>query len=630
MLIYLAFFLSSFTLGLSILEVLKIYPSTLLKIAGAFTIGTTANLLALFLIASIFGLNFITSFISTILIFLTTLVFLKKVAVPEDFGKINLTNLRVLLPFLPITVIIFAIFYKSIFILEDSIIAGNRLVWVDWPVHISLISSFVYGDNFPPQNPMHPSGITTYPFFIEFLSAILQSLGATLKNSLVAPGFILGITIIALLYNFGRQFFGKSTIAILAIYIGLIWGGLGFLYFFRDLFTSGDFVGTILFPPKEYTFLNEKNLWFFTFLYSELLPQRAFLLGLPIFLTSITFLISGITTSHKAKTMIAGYLIGILPFVHMHSYISAIIMSFSFLILTLIDIFRVDTKRAKNLIFQISIHFFLPILGLGLIQLPVFLNVAGNAFAKHLGFLQQEDNFLVFWFKNIGFFWPLWIAGFFIIKDKVARYILLASLPLFILPNLFRFAPWPYDNLKIFTYWYLIGSFAVATALVKLWSKNFAGKIITIILFVSLTLSGFLEMTRIINTNKTKIQLWNNDDIELSKVIMEKTQPQSTILTAAVHDHPVTSLSGRKIVIGFPGNAWSWGYSDWQQREQDVRKMFQGNPSITPALLNKYDVNYILISQRERNFEPLLDENYFQQNYETVAVGPDFRIFKVE
>lgn len=630
MLIYLAFFLSSLTLGLSILEVLRIYPSRLFKIAGAFTIGTTANLLILFLIASIFGLNFITSFISIILIFLTTLVFLKKVTVVEDPGKINAANLRVLLPLLPITVIIFAIFYKSIFISEASIVAGNRLVWVDWPVHLSLISSFVYGDNFPPQNPMHPPGITTYPFAVEFLSAILQSLGATLKSSLVAPGIIYSLAIIALLFNFGRQLFEKRAVAILAIYIGLLWGGMGFMYFIPDLFKSGNFLGTLLFPPQEYTFLSDKNMWFFTFLYSELLPQRAFLLGLPIFLTSFTFLISGITKGHKAKTMIAGYLIGILPFVHMHSYISAIITSFSFLALTLIDVFKADTKRAKDLILHLSIHFLPPILGLGLIQLPVFLNVAGNAFALHLGFLQQEDNFLIFWFKNTGFFWPLWIAGFVIIKDKVARYILIASLPLFILPNLFRFAPWPYDNLKIFTYWYLIGSFAVATALLKLWSKSFATKIITIILFISLTLSGVLEITRIMNTRETKIPLWNQNDIELSKVIVEKTQPQSTILTAAVHDHPVTALSGRKIVIGFPGNAWSWGYSDWQQREHDVRRMFQGDPSIAPVLLNKYNVSYILVSQRERNFEPTLNENYFIDNFETVAIGSDFRIYKVK
>ena len=125
---------------------------------------------------------------------------------------------------------------------------------------------------------------------------------------------------------------------------------------------------------------------------------------------------------------------------------------------------------------------------------------------------------------------------------------------------------------------------------------------------------------------KTKINLWSRNDIELADVIIAKTEPRSLILTAAIHDHPVTALAGRKIIIGFPGNAWSWGLADWSQRETDVHTMFKGGPSF---LFNKYKVDYVLISPRERNFEPRLNEDYFAKNFTFVSGGPDYKLYKI-
>lgn len=626
------FFAPSLFLGLLLMEVFKIYFSLPLRIGCGFVVGTVANLLIIFLVANILGLNFITTLVPLVFILILTSVLLVRSHFSLNLEEIKFPrDLNFIIPIFLISALIFLIFYKSIYVSDDSIIAGNRLVWVDWPIHISLISSFVFGNNFPPQNPLHAGGVTTYPFFIEFLSAILQSLGATLKNSLVAPGIIFTLTLIYLLYAFGRIFFDKCSVAILGIYVGLFWGGLGFIYFFRDLTQSSNFLQTLFFPPNEYTFYSQYNLWFFTPLYSELLPQRAFLLGSPIFFVSLILLVLGISKNSKSKILIAAYLTAILPFFHMHSFISAVIFAITYITVSLIDILKTKSKeKLKRFLTTISIYYFLPILGLGLIQLPFFLQVGSQSFAPSLGWLKGDDNFFVFWLKNTGFFWPLWIIGFLKIKNKIARNILISSLPLFILPNLFRFAPWAYDNLKIFTYWYLIGGFAVSTALVNFWHKNYLGKILAVLLFITLTLSGLLEIIRIINTDKTKIPLWNKGDIEFSKVIIERTEPESTILTAAIHDHPVTSLSGRNIVIGFPGNAWSWGYSDWQQREQDVKSMFKADHTTAPALLKKYNVDYVLIGPRERNFEPQLNENYFSQNFETVAVGSDFKLFQVK
>src|SRR3989339_461457 len=599
----LLFFFASMGLGLAIMEAVKIVLPAYIKIFFAIILGVIVNILVIFGISQVFGLNITNVLIATSLTFFPSLIFLtKRPGAFEIFGKLEVKkNPFIVGSLLVLGIFIVVFFFKSIYVNENGIIAGNRLVWTDWPVHIAIISSFVQGNNFPPQNPLYAGQTISYPFFADFLSAVLQVLGASLKTSLIIPGIILGISVIVLIYFLGIILTGSKKTAIVGLFIGIFWGGLGFLYFLQDLLTSSNFWQTLLFPPHEYTFYGEKNLWFFSFLYSELLPQRGFLFGLPMFLLGLIFLILGISRNKNSYLLASGCLVAIMPFFHMHSY-----LSFLFLISVLIPLTILTD----------------------LIQLPLFISLnLSQTVGLNWGWMKGHENIFLFWFKNTGFFWPLFIFAIFKIKlAPVARNVLIASVILFILPNIIRFAPWPYDNLKIMTYWYLIGAFFVAESLLYFYKKNDLGKIIATVLFITLIISGVIEVTRIFNTQKTKINLWSRNDIELADVIIAKTEPRSLILTAAIHDHPVTALAGRKIIIGFPGNAWSWGLADWSQRETDVHTMFKGGPSF---LFNKYKVDYVLISPRERNFEPRLNEDYFAKNFTFVSGGPDYKLYQI-
>lgn len=551
-------------LGLAIMEAVKIVLPSYIKIFFAIILGVIVNILVIFGISQVFGLNITNVLIATSLTFFPSLIFLtKRPGAFEIFGKLEVKkNPFIVGSLLVLGIFIVVFFFKSIYVNENGIIAGNRLVWTDWPVHIAIISSFVHGNNFPPQNPLYAGQTISYPFFADFLSAVLQVLGASLKTSLIIPGIILGISVIVLIYFLGIILTGSKKTAIVGLFIGIFWGGLGFLYFLQDLLTSSNFWQTLLFPPHEYTFYGEKNLWFFSFLYSELLPQRGFLFGLPMFLLGLIFLILGISRNKNSYLLASGCLVAIMPFFHMHSYLSFLFLISVLIPLTILtDFIQYGLAKAKSHLAAIIFCFLLPIVTLGLIQLPLFISLnLSQTVGLNWGWMKGHENIFLFWFKNTGFFWPLFIFAIFKIKlAPVARNVLIASVILFILPNIIRFAPWPYDNLKIMTYWYLIGAFFVAESLLYFYKKNDLGKIIATVLFITLIISGVIEVTRIFNTQKTKINLWSRNDIELADVIIAKTEPRSLILTAAIHDHPVTALAGRKIIIGFPGNAWSWG-----------------------------------------------------------------------
>ncbi|MBI2327303.1 hypothetical protein HYU92_03185 [Candidatus Curtissbacteria bacterium] len=627
--------LSSFISGLATLELTQIVLPWPVRAVFATVLGLIINTLAIFLVSLFVKFNLISVLVTIFLISLPSLIYLIKKSSFQNIIEDNLDikkNWQIILGFSIITIFLILIFSKSIFVNSSGIIAGNRLVWTDWPVHIAIITSFVKGDNFPPQNPLYAGQLISYPFLSNFLSSVLQILGASLKTSLVLPGILLGLSAITTVYFLGILLTAQKQMAITGLLIGVFWGGLGFLYYAVDLLSSPNFIETLKFPPIEYTFYHLKNLWFFSFLYSELLPQRAFLFGLPMFFMALILLILGLSHHKKTYLLVAGYLVGIMPFFHMHSYLSFLLFSVIFIPLAQVTSLKKNgqTSTKRQLIYVI-IYFALPIIGLGLIQLPFLLSINLNqTFGFNWGWMKEQENFFLFWFKNTGFFWPLWLFAIFKTKlNQLVKNVAIASAILFILPNIFRFAPWPYDNLKIMTYWYLIGAFLVAIALVEIYKKGLSGKILAIALFISLTASGAIEVFRIFNTPKTQIPLWSSKDIELSNSIIKNTEAESVILTAAVHDHPVTALAGRKIIIGFPGNAWSWGLADWSQREADVRTILKGDAIYAPYLLAKYKVNYVLISPRERYFEPGLNEQYFQEKFTFVIGDSDYKLFKV-
>ena len=457
---------------------------------------------------------------------------------------------------------------------QRQLIAGDRLVWTDWPVHTGIAANFAWGNNFPPQNPFFSGIPLIYPFMADFLSGVLLALNVAYPLAFILPAIVLIASFFLLFIFLIRRLFSESQVvnmtaktkpyrlAILALLISLFWGGMGFVYWLKESFADETvLVERLISPPREYTFWHEKGLWFFTFLYSEILPQRAFLFGLPIFFLILILLKLGWDKGDKGGEkhfLTAGLLSGLLPFFHTHTYISIVILSVSWVVVAGLIISIKQPKFRKRYLKAIFLYF-LALGGMSLIQLPWFLS-QNNQLPFEFGWMKGNENFFWFWFKNTGFFWPLAFLGFW--KGKFSGFVktlAVASWSLFLLPNLFRFAPWGYDNLKILTYWYLINSMLVITGLLWLWQKKLAGKIIAGLLFMSLIFSGLVEVARIIPTSRVQIGLWSDKDFQLAKSLRQKTEPKAIFLTATIHDHPVTAFAGRKIVIGFPGNMWSWG-----------------------------------------------------------------------
>src|SRR3990167_2826606 len=145
MILSLIFFLASLLTGFAVHDLLQLNLKSLFRYPFSLVIGTLLITLITFLASLFLGLN---SFVVILIIFLfltaSTFVMFQRLdafSISEKIiSKSNTQN-------------------------TSGIIAGNRLVWTDWPVHLAITNSFVKGDNFPPQNPQFDGENLAYPFF---------------------------------------------------------------------------------------------------------------------------------------------------------------------------------------------------------------------------------------------------------------------------------------------------------------------------------------------------------------------------------------------------------------------------------------------------------------------------------
>ena len=466
----------------------------------------------------------------------------------------------------------------------EGIWAGGSNVWGDWAGHIGYIANWLYGANWPPQNPWYSGIRLAYPFLFDYTSAILAKIGLSIPWSLQLPGIVFSIILVILIYKLTTRITKNSAAAVLAICIFMFSGGLGFMY--KD--------------TKELTHSYEHNIQWVNFVISEMIPQRGILIGL-------TAAISVFILWDSGYFLLAGIVVGLIPFFHTHTYL--IVMAISGVY------FLYKPHKAWWSFFGPAIILAIPQLLYFLPQTSGFINFQPG-WAAHV----QKDNWLWFWFKNIGFMLPLlpiaWVTSFF--KNRRLFWLYLPFVIIFIVCNLWIFQPWENDNSKMLRYWYL------GSAILAGWYLTKIPKVIALLLFIGIIYSGAYDATSWLNFEKNKLMLWNRSDIESAEFIKTNTARDSVFLTNDNHNHWLVDLAGRKIVLGFRGWLWSWGIN-YHDREADVRAIYTGNSD----LLKKYSIDYVLIGEGEKsNFGA--NEKYFVERYPVLLDSGSQKIFDVK
>ncbi|HHT9144806.1 MAG: PA14 domain-containing protein [Candidatus Brocadiaceae bacterium] len=520
------------------------------------------------------------------------------------------------------TTIFWRLFYRTIIWKKDGMYVGLTNNYGDLPLHLAYITSFVWGNNIPPQDPSFAGEKLVYPFLADFLSAVFLKLGLDFRDMLFIPGLLLTVAFYCILYYFTYRLTKRRFAAIISVFIFFFTGGFGFYYFFQDLsHTSGSFWSFLTHLPRDYTKIEPLNYYWITPLTCLNVPQRALLFGFPITMLIFTLLYTGIEHKKWREFLFAGVLAGVLPFFHSHSFLAVLMVTIPL-----------------GLIFWDWRKWFLFFMPAFILSLPQVLYLSGHVgggsfFKSNFGWMAGKENFLWFWLKNTSLFWPVLIGGFVVIfVRKNGRsplrlgFYVLPFLILFLLPNLILFAPWNWDNIKILIYWFLgvtpIAAFAM-TCLYESRRYKILSRIGFFIIMVFLTISGAIDIFKYAIAPVGGSKEFSVEEIELAKRISMETPAEALFLNAPVHNHLVF-LSGRKTLMGFPGHIWSHGYQGSYQREQDVKIMLKGEPN-AKSLIDKYKPSYVTIGPHEKRIGAI--SKFFDANFTRVITTKSYKVY---
>src|SRR5438132_4298361 len=269
------------------------------RLCSGACIGFAATALAGFALALLFGLNAYTIGCTAALLLLPVLLLKSQStrnqidqdinqalkAVSRASSKPDRWAFIYFLFYAGAAIAMWLVFDRSLLEKPDGIYTGVLNNYGDLPFHLSVITRFAYGQNYPPEDPTFAGVRFPYPCITDFISAICVRAGASLRDSLFIENFIVGVALVGVLHRFGQVLLRNRTAAILTPVLVILNGGFGWMMIFRDVLKSdGGILQVLRHIPHSYTILPEveKGWRWGNAVTSLLVTQRGFLLGIPL------------------------------------------------------------------------------------------------------------------------------------------------------------------------------------------------------------------------------------------------------------------------------------------------------------------------------------------------------------
>src|SRR6185436_20737144 len=134
-----------------------------------------------------------------------------------------------------VAIFMWLVFDRALLVKPEGYYTGVLNNYGDLPFHLSVITGFAFGQNFPPEDPTFAGVRFTYPFLTDFISAIFVRAGASLRASLFIENWIIGVALVGVRHRFGLRLLRNRTAAILTPFLIILNGGLGWTMLFSDI-----------------------------------------------------------------------------------------------------------------------------------------------------------------------------------------------------------------------------------------------------------------------------------------------------------------------------------------------------------------------------------------------------------
>jgi hypothetical protein len=221
--------------------------------------------------------------------------------VSRFFLSPNRTTVGYVLFYSSMAVLFWRIFDRAVIFAPEGIFTGLLNNFGDLPFHLSVITGFAFGNNFPPQDPTYVGVPFTYPFLTDFISAMFVACGMNLQQSMFIENVILAMAFVGLIHRWAYVMLRNNLAAITTPLIVLLNGGFGWILLWQQSKSSDEgLFGVIRNLPPSFTIIPD-TVWRWGNAISTLLvPQRGMLLGLP--LAVLVFTQWWLATEEKGRT----------------------------------------------------------------------------------------------------------------------------------------------------------------------------------------------------------------------------------------------------------------------------------------------------------------------------------------
>ncbi|MBN1687684.1 MAG: hypothetical protein JW893_01140 [Candidatus Omnitrophica bacterium] len=458
---------------------------------------------------------------------------------------------------------------EMVFVNQEGVFTGLVSNFGDLSENIAFTSYFAWG-NHDLANPLYSGVLLRHHFLSNFMASLFLRAGGDVHLVFQIQTFFFGLLSTFLFGYFVKRMTGSRFLGWLAPLLLWFAGGLQWVYFLLG---------------------KEIDCPWYNFLLTRMLPQRAFLLGLPLACTVLIFLWEGFLYSRIRVWALLGFLTGLLPMANIFLFVG---LAFVGLFLGLLKGVRIFTVYLLMLI---------------IVAVPQLMYLAGSSTHSFLTWTQGWRDmgekglgaWVLFWFQNTGFVWPFVLLALCLKaprREQVIFYFPFAGL--FLFGNVLNFTPDTNNNYNILYVW-MMGSIPVILMGIKKvrelrpWGASWVAGLMVILLMGS----GALEFYKLVEPKASNYLIVSNKDLEWSQKLREVTSPDEVILIRPIHNHPVY-WSGRKVLMGYPGWVWSHGWGAVEERESAARSIYRGNEK-AEQFIRRYKLDGILVSPLEAN-----------------------------
>lgn len=591
-------------------------------------------------LAFVFGFTKLAHFVAILIDFILVFIAYKagantnKPAFDEDDKKTLIYALSFVLPF---TLLMGYLQYTHTLMPKDNALWVGQSTYGDLSLHLSIITGAV-DSSFPMDYRIFPGVRLGYPFLIDTLSSTFYMFGLSLQASIIVPGTIISACIFFGFFLLAKRIAKDNRAAALAFILLFLNGGLGILY---DLdFAGGEFFDRInqILTGYYQTPVNRPephNLVWANIIADMLLPQRTFMAGVFIFLPCIYLILNSLLNNRLYKK---GELIALiifassLPMINTHAFLALGIFSIVQMIFQTYLAKQAD-KKTKFIQFAI---FGLCTIALTLPQLYTWTfaqSLSSKGFIRfHFNWINNNNGTLrdlypIFYLKNMGIVLVPMLMSLFT-KDRKLRSIIVSALAIFLITEIIVFQPNLYDNNKLIYMSFLIMLIPTSKLIIKIYDalKAVPGRALIATLFIFIcTISGGLSLAR---ECVSSYEAYSEDSVSLSEFIIKNTDRDSVFATANNHLNPISSLAGRKIVCG--PDLWLYYHGiNTSERKKELEN-FYTSPDKDNGLLDKYNVEYILLGPSEIYSYKGIDIDKMEKNFSIAYQNDSYTLYKVE